>query len=197
MEKRIVLAGGLIAPTFKVHDVSFKYRMGAGFLGDVNRTHPASIEPNFPDPTNPPTFYGQPVVVNSATGCVRAILATDSALTAVYGITVRPFPYQQTQAQSLTQPFGGAIPPTKQAIDVLKSGYVIVGVYGATVKGGSVFVWYAAAAGNHVQGGFEAATSAGNTFQLTANNNAYFNGAPDVSAIVNSNVNAVELAFNV
>ena len=29
----------------KTRDVAFTFRMGAGFAGDVNRTHPASIEP--------------------------------------------------------------------------------------------------------------------------------------------------------
>ena len=45
--------------------MAFQFRMGAGFFGDVNRTHPFTVEPGLMDPTNPPTAYGQAVVVDS------------------------------------------------------------------------------------------------------------------------------------
>ena len=39
--------------------VAFPFRMGAGFAGDVNRTHPATIEPNVNDTVNPLSFFGR------------------------------------------------------------------------------------------------------------------------------------------
>src|SRR5262252_1733538 len=75
-------------------DAAFTFRMGQGFAGDVTRIEAASVEPCLIDPTNPPTQYGQPVVLAAASGGVRQVLAGDGALTDIYGITVRPFPLQ-------------------------------------------------------------------------------------------------------
>jgi hypothetical protein len=167
---------------------SIKYRMGAGFAGDVNRTHPASIEPCLIDPTTPPTFFGEPVVVDATSQGVRALKATDTALDAVYGIAVRPYPFQQSTATAgAPATLGAATPPTTQPIDVLRSGYIMVPVVGAAVKGGRVFVWIAAASGAHVQGGFEIAASGSNTIAL--DEKSYFNGSPDANGLV-------ELGYN-
>ena len=179
----------------KTRDVAFTFRMGAGFAGDVNRTHPASIEPVMIDSSAPPTFYGQPVLLgadsNSNYGA-RAFASGDQSNTvaAGYGITVRPFPVQQSSGSNFgAAALGAATPPTNGVVDVLRSGYIMVNLPngGSPVKGGAVYVWAAASTGNHVLGGVEAAYSAGNTTQLL---NATFNGSPDASG-------NVEVAFNI
>ena len=55
--------------------LAFQFRMGAGFFGDVNRTHPFWVEPGLMDPTSPPTAYGQAVVVDSVSKKIRRVLA--------------------------------------------------------------------------------------------------------------------------
>lgn len=168
--------------------VAFTYRMGGGIAGDVNRTHPASIEPNVNDTTNPATFYGQ-AVVYSSTGTVRTVLPTDTALTAINGITVRPFPVQQgtTNQDFGSSQIGAAGIGPANALDILNWGYMTVTVNGSPVKGGTVYVWIAASTGSHVQGGFEASPTSGSTIQLS---NAYFNSQADASG-------NVEVAFNI
>src|SRR2546429_14565 len=75
-------------------DAAFAFRMGAGFPGDVNRTHPASVEPALMSNT-PVPFYGFPVVIAAdGTNGVRPIGVGDGALTTIYGVAVRPFPQQ-------------------------------------------------------------------------------------------------------
>lgn len=176
----------------KTRDVAITYRMGAGFAGDVNRTHPASIEPCLIDASAPPTAFGQPVVVDATTQGVRPLAAGDSALDAIYGLTVRPFPFQQAQTNvdygSIG--IGAGAPPSSGAIDVLRAGYIMVkaNVGSAPVKGGRVFIWVAATSGNHIQGQFESAASAGNTIEL--DEKSYFNGVPDANGVV-------ELAYNI
>ncbi len=174
-----------------VTDTSYKYRMGAGFAGDVNRMHPASIEPVLIDKTAPPTAYGQPVVVDPTTQGVRPLVAGDSALTNVYGVTVRPFPLQASSGSNYgAAPIGAATPPASGVMDVLRSGYIMSALSGdtAAVKGGSVFVWIAASAGTHVQGGFEAAATAGSTIALP--DNWTFNGPADAGGVVEVVANA-------
>jgi len=171
---------------------SFLFRMGAGFAGDVNRTHPTSIEADLIDANAPPTAYGQPVLVDATTQGVRPFAAGDTGVTAAYGVTVRAFPIQQTSAPSgnfAPAALGAATPPTSGVIDVMRSGYIMgqVPAGQATVKNGAVYVWCAASTGVHVQGGFENAASGGNTAALT---NAVFNGVPDASG-------NVEIQFNV
>lgn len=189
----------------KTRDDAFKFRMGAGFPGDINRWSPAVIEPCLIDANAPPTAYGQGVVVDPTTQGVRPLVAGDSGLTAVHGFTVRPFPLQSPSAPNNfggTQTGGGAItssgtPPSTGVIDVLKSGYVIAkwsGVGSAPVKGGAVDIWVAANSGNHVQGvTVETSHTGGSSITLaTAGSGAgstYFNGGPDAN-------NNVEIAFN-
>jgi hypothetical protein len=155
--------------------------------------HPsATIEPTMANVALPPTGYGQAAVVNAADGTVRNVAATDTALTAIYGITVRPFPFQQsvTGAGSVygSTGFGTTAPPPGE-IDILRAGYIMVPVVGATVKGGAVFVWIAATAAPHVQGGFEAVATAGSTIAL-ADPRTTFNGTPDANQLV-------EIAYNI
>lgn len=166
-------------------DIAYLYRMGAGFQGDVNRTHPASIEPVLIDTTAPPTSYGQAVLVNPANNGVRPFTVGDHLLTDAYGITVRPYPTQQASAQNFgAATLGAAVPPVAGILDVLKDGYIMVKlpVGAACAKGGQVFVWCAASAGVHVQGGFEAVAGGGVT--TAALLNAKFNGVPDASGVV-------------
>jgi hypothetical protein len=168
------------------HDVAFQFRMGAGFAGDVNRTHPASIEPCLIDASAPPTYFGQPVVIDPTTQGGRPIVAGDSALTSIYGVTVRPYP-----AQSSSVAFGGVgAAPASGVMDVLRSGYIMVPVSGSVtpVKGGTVYVWYAASTGTHVQGGLEASATGGSTFALDSHTT--WNGGSDANG-------TAELAFNI
>ena len=187
--KKILTRKGLVAAPAIIHrgrartcDVAFNYRMPAGFAGDVNRTHPASIEPCLLDPTNPPTFYGQAVLVNgSSQGVVKVGVTDDHALTDIYGVTVRPYPIQQ-QSGGMSSPFGAGAIPAAQPVDVLKSGYIMVPVVGVPVKGGQVHVWAVPSTGSHVAGGFEASSSAGNTIDLPISTYT-FNGGPDANGI--------------
>jgi hypothetical protein len=169
-------------------DDAFKFRMTAGFVGSVNRMHPATIEPCLIDASAPPTAYGQPVVVDATTQGVRPLVAGDSALTAIYGITVRPFPFQQSTG-GMSASFNTCVPPVTGVIDVLRSGYILVqsNVTGVK-KGGTVFIWVAATSGAHVQDQFEIVTSAGNTITLDAKSS--YNGTEDANKVI-------ELAFNI
>jgi hypothetical protein len=194
---------GRFVGRMRVRDVAIQFRMVAGFLGDVNRTHPATIEPCLISVTNPPTAYGQGVVVDAAdpNRGLRPLASGDSALTAIYGITVRPFPLQ---IASSVQQFGGAqfdssassVPPTSGVIDVLRSGYIMVkldaaGIAAQPVKGGAAFIWVAATAGNHTQNQFESTATGGSTVALSgAGSIGTFQGPSDANGVV-------ELAFNI
>jgi hypothetical protein len=161
---------------------SFTYRMGAAFPGDVNRTHPTSIEPVLNDKTLPVLQPGMAALINAAKTGVRQAAATDTAAGMLYGIAVRAFPRLDT---GLGAAFGASgegtgTLPADAAIDVCRAGYIMVQVpVGATVgKGDPAFLWVAASGSGHTQGGFEVAASAGNTMAL---NNVIFNGPPDAN----------------
>ena len=176
----------------KTRDVAFTFRMGAGFPGDVNRSHPMTIEPALIDANAPITAFGQPCLVDPTTQGVRPFAAADQSNTiaAGYGISVRPYPFQQSSASNYgAATLGAGSPPTTGVVDVLRSGYIMafLNAGGSPVKGGSVYVWAAVSTGSHVLGGIEASYSAGNTTQLL---NATFNGTPDASG-------NVEVAFNI
>lgn len=164
------------------------YRMQAGFPGDVNRTHPASIEPCLIDASAPPTAYGQPVLVDATTQGVRPFASGDQSASAVafYGFTVRPFPLQQNSA---TPQFNTGTPPLTGVVDVVRFGYVMVllgnGALTGAVKDGAVYVWTAASTGNHVLGGIETTYTAGSSTLLTG---AHFNGVQDANGIVEVSV---------
>ena len=120
---------------------AFLYAMGGGFPGDVNRTHPAVIEAVAVDTENPPTAYGQAVVL-TAGGKVRRLLAEDTssninlsnyvspatvATVIIYGVTVRPFPAQQSYTPNYCGAVdGNVMPPQTGYIDVLRQGYINV-----------------------------------------------------------------------
>lgn len=174
---------------FRTCDIAFTFRMGAGFAGDVNRGHPASILPCLNDPTNPVTLYGVAVIPVSASNGVRPFAAGDTAVTDAFGVSVRPFPFQQqtTSNPSGAVAIGAGTPPTTQPIDVLRAGYIMVPVVGAVTKGAAVFVWCAASSGSHVQGGFEAGASGGNTAAL-ATPKFQWNGPADSTGIAELSV---------
>ena len=162
-EDEIIIRGVKFRDTAQM---AFQYRMPAGFAGDVNRTHPFSVEPCMQHPTTPATAFGQAVLVDTATNAVRPLVAADSTATEIYGITVRPFPFQQAAAAG---PYGQQlftdatpVPGAGNTIDVLRWGYIMVQLNPAQTqpkKGGAVFVRAAATSGNNIQGGFESAAS--------------------------------------
>lgn len=160
----------LITERHRTTDTAIQFRMGAGFPGDVNRGHPASIQPCAIDQASPPTAYGQAVVIDAASEGVRPLAAGDAALVDIWGVTTRPYPIQQTTTSNQygAVPYGGAGSiPLQQPVDVMRGGYIMVPVVGAPAKGGQVFIWVAASGGGHTQGGFEAVTSGGNTITLS------------------------------
>lgn len=174
-----------------VRDVNFPFRMGAGFAGDVNRTHPCNIEPALIDASAPPLLYGQPVIGDATTQGVRPFVAGDTTTPVVaWGATVRPFPQQSPASAAFGSPssLGGEVPPLTGVIDILKSGYIMAKVVGSPVKFGQVYVWIAAASGAHIQGGLEAAagTPGTNTALLTG---WFFNGGADTNGIAEIVVN--------
>lgn len=172
-------------------DTAIPFRMAAGFAGDVNRAHPASIQPCLISPVNPVTAYGQAVVVDTAGGSnngVRPIAgAGDNGLTEIWGVTARPYPIQQatTSNQYGAAPYGSVAPPLLQPVDVVRGGYVLVNVntsVASPVKGGAVFIWYAVSGGGHIQGGFEGGATGGSTIALNVNDYQW-NNAPDASGV--------------
>lgn len=177
----------------KTRDAAFQFRMGAGFAGDVNRTHPASIDPVLNDATNPVLLAGLACLPNAAANGVRSIAAGDTAMTSPYGVMVRSYPFQVASATNFgAQAFGSSALAGGTIQDTLRSGYILVQLpagAAAVGKGSPVFVWCAVSAGAHVQGGFEVAATGGSTAALDVNRFMY-NGAADATGIV-------ELAFNI
>lgn len=180
IRRMLGLETGVYAGRRRTTDVAFAYRMGAGFSGDVNRTHPFSVEPCLIDAANPPTFYGQAVVIGANNG-VRAVLDGDDALTAIYGVTVRPFPAQQSSG-GMSSPFGSVAPPVSGVIDILRLGYVMVQMHGTPGKGDSLYVWADPAGGGEIPGQFTTTTTAGSTIGPLAGS-SNFNGPPDSTGI--------------
>jgi hypothetical protein len=175
------LAGGVLRA--RTNDVAFGFRMGAGFPGDVNRTHPAAILPGLINTSvQVPRLYGDGLLIDSATSSYRGFVLGDT-ITKVAGIAVRPYPTQQTSG-GMSSSLGAATPPTSGVMDVLIEGYCIVKANNfaitAPTKGGPVYVWIAASAGNQVQGGFTATNGGASTLLMT---NAYFNGPADAAGI--------------
>ncbi len=184
LSSALALVGLMAAPNViraKTQDVAFLYRMGAGFAGDINRTHPFDSVAERQDVSDPITRYGNGCLMDTSNGTVRAVIAADqhdSNAINLYGVLVRPYPTQQS---STSQALGDGTPPTAPAIlDVLTSGLIMVKVNGTPTKRGAVYVWCTASTGAHVTGGFEAAADSGDTVRVT---NAYFNGPPDANGV--------------
>ena len=169
---RQTAAAAKVVTRAKTRDVAFAFRMGTGYPGDVNRTNPFSILPYLGNSTNAPDFYGNAVLTDASTNSARKILTTDSAITTIDGIVVRPYPTQQASG-GMTATMGVATPPVGGVLDILKSGYFRSKVVGTAVKDTPAYLWVAASTGAHVLGGFEAAATVGSTVALT---NVFFNG---------------------
>jgi hypothetical protein len=178
---------------YKTRDAAFQFRMGAGFAGDVNRTHPANIEPVINNATTPVLLAGLASLVDTATNTIRSIASGDTTMTVPYGVTVRAYPFQVASATNYgAQAFGTAALSASTLQDVLRAGYIMVQLPAgaATVtKGAPVFVWCAASSGAHVQGGFEAVATGGSTAALDVTRFSY-NGPQDATGVV-------ELSFNI
>lgn len=177
----------------RTRDTAFLYRMPAGIPGDVNRMFACTVEPDIIDPSNPPVLYGNAVALDGTSGKIRPIGAGDAAAD-LYGVLARPYPTNvQTAANFFgTQTLGsGNTPPISGMCDVLKMGYIMTKLYGATASkaGGAVYVRIAGAGAGQIVGGFEAAADGGNTIQAGAKNTYYFRGAADASG-------NVEIAWN-
>lgn len=164
-------------------DVAFTYRMGAGYPGDVNRLHPASIVPGLQDPANPVRLYGDPVLVG-ANNAYRGYVVGDTTAAKIKGVLVRPANIQQT-AGGMSAAFGVGAPPVTAGtvFDVIEDGHVMVkcnnAAAGQPTKGSGVYVWFGASAGNDVQGGFTGRANA-SAILLT---NAEWTGPVDANGI--------------
>lgn len=168
----------------RTNDVAFTYRMGAGFPGDINRTHPFSSIAGLLDDDQPVRLYGDPALVDSAESSYRGFQAGDTAVTVMAGVLVRPYPVQQTTG-GMSAALGTAAPPTAPSVvDILEDGFIMVKCnnYAAQqpAKGGIVYVWCAASAGAQVQGGFSSVASGGNTAALA---NAEWTGPGDANGV--------------
>lgn len=192
--------GGISMGYARTRDAAFTFRMGAGFAGECNRSHPFTIEPAQNDPTSPVLAYGLACMQNSGNSVndIRSVATGDSAATSIFGILVRPYPITPQSGTNFgALGFGATVAPsTLLTCEVLKSGYIVVAVSGfvagSTVfyKGSAVEVWYAASSGAHVQGGFEFGHTGGSSFPLDASGNRiYWNGPPDANGVA-------ELVFN-
>lgn len=179
---------------FKTRDVAFQYRMGAGFAGDVNRTHPAEIEAAQVDETNPATLYGMPCKLDATSHNARKFIAgdaSDDTPTIAFGFIVRPYPVQASSGSNFgAASLGDATPPTSGPADFLRSGLIIAKLNsgaGTPVKGGTVYVWCAATEAGHTQGGLETEADTGNTVALDARYT--FNGGKDADGVCEISVN--------
>lgn len=170
-------------------DVAFTFRMGAGYPGDVNRTHPASVLPGLINTTTPPRFYGDFVLHDGANG-YKGVVAGDQSATALKfaGVLVRPYPSQQRSGGD-SAALGEAVPPTSGVADFLDDGFIMVKIpAGQTVvKGGTVYVWCTATETTNVQGRCVGAATATKTVPVA---NAYFNGPADSNGNVEVRVTA-------
>lgn len=177
-------------------DVAFGFRMPGGIAGDINRMHPASVEPCLIDSAAPPTMYGEAVLATAdALNAVRPFAAGDAAVDTIWGVTVRPYPASQggtVVAPGAASAFGSGTPPATGVIDVLRSGYMTVKIPAAEAalafKGGAVFVRCAAAAADDPIGGFKAQDDAGNATALDVKR-YQFNGPADANGNVELCVN--------
>jgi hypothetical protein len=170
--------------------VAYLLNMPSGFSGDINRWEHATVEAQQTNPTTPPTFFGGVVVLDAATGTVRAPATADTA--GFYGISTRPYPSQGfgVPPGSLNDPIGAATPPVVGTTNVLRRGYILCKIGGATaaVKGAAVQVWTGATGGGQVQGNVTAVAPAAGTSVVLPN--AMFMSAADANGIV-------EIAYNI
>lgn len=186
---------GNFVARLRTTDISFLAQSPIGFIGRITRSVPApKIFPYMQDGTSPVASFGLAVMVNAGGTGVRSVLAADNgAGTAIFGVSVGNFPFQQQSTTNYGAASIGGLTgaPSSGVLDVLKSGSETVYCNSAQAPAATlaspVYVWAAASTSTHIQGGFETAASAGNTFGPIAN--AYFNGPGDSTG-------AIELVFN-
>lgn len=177
----LVLTGGAM-PRLITHDVAFGFRMGAGFPGDVNRTHPFSVEPSMLDTVAPPVAYGVPLLYKQSNNSYKGFVITDTVTPIICGgFLVRPYPTQQASG-GMNAAFGAGVPAAGIG-DVLNSGYIMSKIPAGVVvrKNDAVYVWFAATSGNNIQGQLVGAATGGSTALIT---NAKFNGPADADGNV-------------
>lgn len=180
-----MLAASFPVTRARTRDVAFQFRMGAGFPGDINRTHPFSVLPGLMNETDPIRLYGDPAIaVAHADGIqFRGFKAGDTR-TVIDGILVRSYPIQQLATTGTNQPIGAAAAPTSGVIDVLEDGFIMVKCNDFAAnppsRGALVTVRIAATSGNKIQGGLHAAADGANTLTIT---NARWNGGADANGI--------------
>lgn len=189
MKKNLIARASTLAvasyalPRARTTDVSYAYRMGAGFPGDINRTQPFSALPGLMNAANPIRLYGDAAIVDSATNSYRGAVAGDAGVTRIDGVLVRPYPVQQTSG-GMNAVFGQAAAPAAGVVDVLRAGFIMVRCNNFSAaqptKGGAVHLRIAATAGVLVQGGFHSAADAANTVLIA---NAKWNGPGDAAGI--------------
>lgn len=140
-------------------DVAFLQRMPAGIPGDISRKENTIVEARVYDATNPPAFFGTPLIVDATSKNVRKVLATDQVASAIYAFLVRPFP---TSNANTTDGLGTSVPNTNFPANAMKRGYMNVLMQNSTAAAlnGQVYVRVAATAGPLLQGGIEAAAAA-------------------------------------
>lgn len=148
------------------------YRTPFGVPGGLARAAAnAIIEPQAFNSSLPFTAYGVPGKIVS--GLFVPIAGQNDV---VYGFLHRPFPSQGANA---SDPLGTSVPRTTGECNVMTFGYMtVVCNAGTPAAGGTVYVWTAASSGAHVQGGIEAAATAGSTIAIP---NCRFMGPADAS----------------
>lgn len=164
---------------------AFLYRMPSGIPGAISRESVATIEYQPLDSTK---NFGEYGLAGQISGDNFVPITSGSAITAVYGFLVRPYP---TTGANASDPLGTAVPPTSGEANVLKRGYISVKCYrGTPAKNGTVYI----RVGDTDTTGFPLgsitadadSTTAADTLALPG---AYFTGAGDA----NGNV---EVAYN-
>lgn len=171
-------------------DVAFNRRMPASIPGAFSRgIGLATIEPQMITPkgtTGAPTAYGLAGQIDGTSGQFRMINSGD---TDAYGVLMRSYPTES--GATANDPLGTATPPTSGIVDIMVRGYagILLQNYAAkpAVKGGTVYVWFAASSGNHVLGGFEAFATGGSTLALP--DKYYFTGPQDSNGFCEIGVN--------
>lgn len=184
---------GTFLARLRTTDISFLAQSPLGFIGRLTRTVPApKVYPYMQDATNPVASFGLAVMATSS-NTVRNMLAGDTAVTSIFGVSVGSFPFQQQATANYGSASIGGVTaaPSTGVLDVNKSGSQLVYCNSAQAPTATltspVYVWIAASTSTHIQGGFETASATTNTAGPIPN--AYFNGPGDSTG-------AIELVFN-
>lgn len=134
--------------------------------------------------SNPPTRWGDPVVLDSSTGQLRPVGASDTSAS-IFGALIQSKPTTSFVWPPVGYANGLTDVPTTGDLGVMRKGHIGVRVQGSTapVRGGNVYVQTTAVAGIPV--GTISAVSSANNFQwLNAQFDASGIDAEGNSAIV-------------